>query len=254
MGDTETTLVEQLVTANRILANEGIVDVFGHISVRSERDPQQFLLSCSRSPQAVKASDIQRYRLDCSPVAEIGEKHYVERVIHGAIYQARPDVRSVCHTHSDGILPFAVSGETIRPVIHMGTLFWEGVGWFEAYDEGGNLLVSTPTEGKALAESLGHGRAALLKNHGCVVIGESIPAAVMAAIYLDKNAQIQLESARLGRTSFIGPELGRVASRVFHAPLVQERAWGYWVARLPQGWETDAGVPSAGRAASRAAG
>ena len=242
MSDTEANLVEQLVTANRILANEDIVDVFGHISVRSERDPQQFLLSLSRSPQAVKASDIQRYRLDCSPLVEIAEKHYVERVIHGAIYQARPDVLSVCHTHSDGVLPFAVSGETIRPVIHMGTLFWEGVGWFDRYDADGNLLISTPSEGNALAESLGHRRGVLLKNHGCVVVGESVVAAVMAAFYLDKNAQIQLESARLGQPSFIEPELGRVASRVFHSPLVQERAWGYWVARLPHGWETDAGI------------
>ena len=242
MSDTETNLVEQLVTANRILANEGIMDVFGHISVRSDRNPEQFLLSSSRSPQAVRASDVLRYRLDCSPVTETAEKHYVERVIHGAIYQARPDVRSVCHTHSDGILPFAVSGEAIRPVIHMGTLFWNGVGWFEAYDQGGNLLVSSPTEGKALAESLGNRRAVLLKNHGCAVVGESVPAAVMAAIHLDKNARIQMESAQLGRTFFIETDLGRRGAQVFHSALVQERAWGYWMARLPKGWETEAGL------------
>ncbi len=242
MSDTETQLVEQLVTANRILANEGIVDVFGHISVRSERDPEQFLLSVSRSPQAVRAPDIQRYRLDCSPLVEIKEKHYVERVIHGGIYQARPDVKAVCHSHSDGVLPFAVSGETIRPVIHMGTLFWEGVGWFDRYDKDGNLLVSTPSEGQALAESLGHRRAVVLKNHGCAVVGESIVAAVMAAIYLDKNAAIQLQSTIVGKPVFIEPELGKIASRVFHSPLVQERAWGYWVARLPKGWESDAGI------------
>jgi L-fuculose-phosphate aldolase len=123
----------------------------------------------------------------------------------------------------------------------MGTLFWEGVGWFDRYDADGNLLVSTPSEGKALAESLGHRRASLLKNHGCVVVGESVVAAVMAAVYLDKNAQIQMESARLGRPSFIEPDLGRVACRVFHSPLVQERAWGYWVARLPRDWQQDAG-------------
>lgn len=242
MNDTETNLVEQLVTANRILANEGIMDVFGHISVRSERNPEQFLLSCSRSPQAVRASDILRYRLDCTPVTETAEKHYVERVIHGGIYQVRPDVRSVCHTHSDGILPFAVSGEAIRPVIHMGTLFWNGVGWFEAYDQGGNLLVSSPTEGKALAESLGNRRAVLLKNHGCAVAAESVPAAVMAAIHLDKNARIQLESAHLGRTLFIEQDVARRGAQVFHSSLVQERAWGYWVARLPKGWETEAGL------------
>ena len=253
MSDTETNLVEQLVTANRILANEGIMDVFGHISVRSDRNPEQFLLSSSRSPQAVRASDILRYRLDCSPVTETTEKHYVERVIHGAIYQARPDVRTVCHTHSDGILPFAVSGEAIRPVIHIGTLFWSGVGWFEAYDQGGNLLVSSPTEGKALAEALGNRRAVLLKNHGCAVVGESVPAAVMAAIYLDKNARIQMESARLGRTFFIETDLGRRGAQVFHSALVQERAWGYWLARLPKGWESEAGIPPTGPHASRAA-
>src|SRR3970040_680500 len=124
----------------------------------------------------------------------------------------------------------------------MGTLFWAGVGWVEAYDEGGNLLVSTPSEGKALAESLGHRRAALLKNHGSVVVGESIVAAVMAAIYLDKNAQIQMASAIAGEPVFIEPEMGKIAARVFHSPLVQERAWGYWVARLPKGWESDAGL------------
>ena len=253
MTDSETPLVERLVTANRILANEGILDVFGHISARSERNPQEFLLSCSRSPQAVRASDILRYRLDGSPVTETSKKHYVERIIHAAILQARPDVHAVCHTHSDGILPFACSGEAIRPVIHMGTLFWEGVGWFEAYDEGGNLLVSSATEGKALADALGARKAVLLKNHGCAVVGESLAAAVMAAVYLDKNAQIQLETARLGKTFFIEPELGRRGAKVFQSALVQERAWGYWVARLPKGWEIEAGLSAAASPASQTA-
>ncbi len=242
MSNSETRLVEQLVTANRILANEGIVDVFGHISVRSETNPEEFLLSVSRSPAAVRATDIQRYRLNCTPLVEIKEKHYVERVIHGGIYQARPDVQSVCHSHSDGVLPYAVSGETIRPVIHMGTLFWEGIGWFDRYDADGNLLVSTPSEGKALAESLGKRRAALLKNHGSVVAGENIVTAVMAAIYLDKNAEIQTQAAIVGKPVFIEAEMGKVASRVFHSLLVQDRAWGYWIARLPKGWESDAGL------------
>src|SRR5580692_7304872 len=106
MSDTETKLVERLVTANRILANVGIIDVFGHISVRSERDPKEFLLSCSRAPQAVTANDIMRYRLNGSPITETRERHYAERIIHAAILEARPDVNSVCHTHSDAVLPF----------------------------------------------------------------------------------------------------------------------------------------------------
>ena len=184
MADTENKLVETLVTANRMLANENIIDVFGHISVRSERNPQEFLLSCSRSPQAVTANDIMRYKLDGTPISETKERHYAERVIHAAILAARPEINSVCHTHSDAVLPFAVTGEPIRPVIHAGTLFWEGVGWYEKYDDQGNLLVASATEGKELAASLGARRAAVLKHHGAVVVGKSIAAAVLAAIHL----------------------------------------------------------------------
>jgi len=242
MSDKEIKLVEALVTANRILAHEGIIDVFGHIAVRSEHNPKEFLLSCSRSPQAVTARDIMRYRLDGSAVTKTKERHYAERIIHAAILEARPEVHSVCHTHSDGILPFASSGETIRPVIHAGTLFWEGIGWFENYDQGGNLLVSSATEGKELAASLGSRRAALLKNHGCVVVGKSVPQAVLAAICLDKNARVQLETMRLGKTLFIDSEQGRRGAAVFESPLALERAWGYWLARLPKGWRTGAGL------------
>ena len=242
MSDKETKLVEKLVTANRILANEDIIDVFGHIAVRSERNPKEFLLSCSRSPRAVTARDIMRYRLDGTPVTKTKERHYAERIIHAAILEARPDVNSVCHTHSDGILPFASSGQAILPVIHAGTQFWEGVGWFEKYDQGGNLLVSSATEGKELAASLGSRRAAILKNHGCVVVGKSVPEAVLAAISLDKNARVQLETMRLGNSLFIDPEQGRRGAAVFESPLSLERAWGYWLARLPKGWRTGAGL------------
>src|SRR5438477_10200396 len=110
MADNEAELVRALVTANRILSNEGILDVFGHVSLRSKRNPQEFLLSCSRSPAAVSAADIMRYRLDGSQVTRSEAKPYVERIIHGAIYNARADVLAVCHGHSDGILPFAVTG------------------------------------------------------------------------------------------------------------------------------------------------
>lgn len=242
MSDSETKLVEQLVTANRILANENIIDVFGHISVRSERNPKEFLLSCSRSPQAVTAADIMRYRLDGSPVTETKERHYAERVIHAAIFEARPDVNSVCHTHSDGVLPFAASGEQIRPVIHAGTLFWEGVGWFQQYDEGGNLLVASAAEGRELARALGSRKAAILKNHGAVVVGKSLAAAVLAAIHLDKNARVQLDTMRLGKTFFIEGEEARRGAAVFESPLSLERAWGFWLARLPQSWRATAGL------------
>jgi ribulose-5-phosphate 4-epimerase/fuculose-1-phosphate aldolase len=242
MADSEAKLVEELVTANRILANEGILDVFGHVSVRSARKPQEFLLSCSRAPLAVRAADIMRYRLDGTQVTASQERPYVERIIHGAIYQARSDVMAVCHTHSNGVLPFASSGEPIRPVVHVGAMFWNGVGWFDKYDKSGNLLISTASEGSALAEALGPRCAVVLRNHGCAVVGENLAAAVMAAIHLDQNARVQLQAMRLGRTLFLDPEEALRGAKVFQSPTVQERAWGYWVGRLPEGWREDAGL------------
>jgi ribulose-5-phosphate 4-epimerase/fuculose-1-phosphate aldolase len=243
MADSETPLVEQLVTANRILANENIVDAFGHVSVRSGHHPDEFLLSCSRSPQMVRSADIMRYKLDGTPVTMSSLRPYAERIIHGAIYEARPDVRAVCHAHSTGTLPFAASGEPIRPVIHVGTLFWDGVGWFDKYDSSGNLLVSTSNEGTALAQALGTRRAVLLQNHGCAVVGGNLSEAVMAAIYLDQNARVQLEARRMERTLFIEDEQqAQRAAKVFLSPLAQERAWEYWLGRLPQGWRLTAGL------------
>lgn len=242
MADSETPLVETLVAANRILANEGIIDVLGHVSVRSERNREEFLLSCSRAPQNVRAGDIMRYRLDGTQVTETSERPYAERIIHGAIYAARPDVHAVAHTHSRNVLPFAASGVIIKPVIHAGTLFHAGVAWFDEYDAEGNMLVSTAAEGRALAAALGHRSAAVLRNHGCVVTGANLTLAVMAAIYLDENARVQMESVKLSRTIFIGVEEARRAAKVFESPLVQQRAWDYWLKRLPLGWRTDAGL------------
>ncbi len=240
MADSETQLVEPLVAANRILANEGIIDVLGHVSARSTRDSQEFLLSCSRSPHNVCAADIMRYRLDCTPVTQSSERPYAERMIHGAIYAVRPDVQAVVHTHSRNVLPFASSGVIIRPVIHAGTMFHDGVAWFDEYDAGGNLLVSTPTEGAALATALGQRSGVILRNHGCAVVGANLTLAVMAAFYLDENARVQMEATKLGRIIFIDAEEAQRAAKVFHSLLVQQRAWDYWLKRLPSNWRADA--------------
>ncbi len=242
MPDSEITLARSLVTANRILANEGILDVFGHISVRSRKNPDEYLLSCSRSPALVRLADMQRYRLDGARIGGNTQKPYIERIIHGAIYAARPDVQAVAHTHSDNVLPYAVSGEPILPVLHVGSLFFDGVPFFDSYDEGGNLLVSTASEGQALAGALGDSNAIVLRNHGCAVAGATLPLAVMAAIYLDVNARVQAAAARLGTVRVLERDEARRAAEVFLSSTVQQRAWEHWVSRLPRGWRRQAGL------------
>ena len=113
-------LLEELVTANRILAREGVVDSFGHVSARHPDDPQRFLLSRARAPDCIEADDIMEFTLDGTAVDARGRAPYLERFIHGALYESRPDVHGVVHNHSPSTIPFGVTGEPIRPLMHMG--------------------------------------------------------------------------------------------------------------------------------------
>src|ERR1700761_8697496 len=112
-------ILEELVTANRILANEGVVDSFGHVSVRHPDNPQRFLLSRARAPERIERPDIMEFTLEGEPIDARGRKPYMERTIHGAIYELRPEVNSVVHNHSPSVIPFGITDTPIRPVLHM---------------------------------------------------------------------------------------------------------------------------------------
>src|SRR5882757_9175552 len=110
-----------IALANRIIAHEGVLDGFGHVSVRHPDNPNRYLLARSRSPELIEPDDILEFDLDSRLVSPSTSDVYGERVIHGCIYQARPDVNAVCHHHSASILPFCVTGIELQPVFHMGS-------------------------------------------------------------------------------------------------------------------------------------
>src|ERR1700692_4411835 len=99
----------ELALASRMLGNEGVLDAFGPVSLRPPGDPGRFLLSRSRSPQLVEPGDILEFTLDSEPVRAPTEPLFAERLIHGCIYQARPNVMAVCHHHAAAVLPFCVA-------------------------------------------------------------------------------------------------------------------------------------------------
>src|SRR6516165_12373938 len=154
--DTMTDVIEELVIANRILSHEGVIDAFGHVSVRHPADPNRYLLSRSRSPLLVEPDDILEYKLDSEPAKRTSARLYSERVIHGCIYQARSDVMAVCHHHAPAVMPFCVSGKPIVPVFHVGATLGEQMPFWDQANEFGdtNLLVVKP-EGQSLARALG---------------------------------------------------------------------------------------------------
>jgi ribulose-5-phosphate 4-epimerase/fuculose-1-phosphate aldolase len=192
-------LIEDLVAANRILARHGIVDGFGHVSVRDDRDPKRFFLSRSLAPELVSAADILEFDLESRTVDAKGPG-YSERFIHGEIYKARTDVNAIVHSHSPSVIPFGVTGVALRPVYHLAAFIGDGVPVFDIRKAAGitDMLVSDSARGRALAQVLGARPVALMRGHGVVVAGSSLPVAVGRSIYVESNAKIQAQALALG--------------------------------------------------------
>jgi len=202
-GPADPTLIQDLIAANRILAAQGIVDGYGHVSVRHDKDPNRFLMSGSRAPELVSEADIIEYDLDAMPVNLDDRTQYSERHIHAAIYRARPDVKSVVHNHSPSVIPFGISSVPIKPVYHMAAFIGEGLPIFDIREAAGmtQMLVNTAQRGSALAADLGDRPAVLMRGHGVAVTGPSLAYSVGRSIYLEINARVQLQAIGLGGTA-----------------------------------------------------
>ncbi|MEK7806199.1 MAG: class II aldolase/adducin family protein [Chloroflexota bacterium] len=223
----------QLVAANRILAHEGVVDAFGHVSLRHPENPDRYLLSQSRAPELVGMNDLMEFTLEGDPIDQERRPMYAERPIHGGVYEARPDVQAVVHNHSPAVIPFGVTGTPLRPVFHLAAIMGDEVPVWDIRDRFGNtnLLVTTMEQGRDLARCVGGGRAALMRGHGCVVAGSSLKEAVMAAIYLQVNARLLLDSLRLGNVTYLSAGEVERMSETQRLPLSVNRAWEYWSMR-----------------------
>ena len=224
-----------LVLANRILAREGILDAFGHISVRHPQDPSHFIVSWARAPELIESDDLMEFGPDGEVVS--GNKFpYLERYIHAAIYEQQSATMAVCHNHTASILPFSISKSArLIPVIHTAAVLGGEAPVWDIADEFGsstNLLVVNMQQGRSLARTLGEGRIALMRGHGSVVTGVSIPAVVSACINMDKNARVQLQAMQLGEyTPLHAGELERPAVAPGQSA-VPDRGWEAYVRRV----------------------
>ncbi len=169
-------LFEELVTANRILAHEGVVDSFGHVSARHPDNPQRFLLSRARAPDCIEKDDIMEFTLEGEPIDPRGRAPYLERFIHGGLYEARPDVHSVVHNHSPSVIPFGITGKKLKPLLHMCANIGHDVPTWDSHDKFGDtaLLVENVEMGRDLAKAIGSGRTILMRGHGATVVAPNV--------------------------------------------------------------------------------
>ncbi|MDB5071370.1 MAG: aldolase [Candidatus Eremiobacteraeota bacterium] len=222
-------VIDDLVLANRILYRLGVVDGFGHVSVRHERDPERFLLARNMAPALVTAEDVMTFALDGTALGD-PRAPYLERFIHGSIYRARPDVGAVVHSHSASVIPFGVvSGVTMRPLFHMASFLRGAVPVFEIRDAAGednDMLIRDGALGDALARSLGDGPVVLMRGHGSTAVGRDVREAVFRAFYTEANARVQADALRLGAPTFLSD---REALRSSESNAGQiARAWDLW--------------------------
>lgn len=222
-------LLEDLIVANRILALHGVLDAYGHVSVRSDVRRDCFVMSRSRAPALVSQADLVLYDLESEPAAGDVRKGFVERYIHGQIYRARPEVRAIVHSHSPSVIPFGVSRTRLKPIYHMGSFLHGGVPVFDIrrVRVNNDLLVRDNALGRALARSLGGATCVLMRGHGMTVVGASIPEAVYRAMYTEMNARLQLQARLLeGPITFLSAAEGRIATASIAATV--ERPWLLW--------------------------
>jgi ribulose-5-phosphate 4-epimerase/fuculose-1-phosphate aldolase len=226
-------LIDDLVSANHILANENVFDGFGHVSVRHDQRADRFLIARSMAPALVMAEDI----VECDFEGEVHDaqnrKSYLERFIHSAIYKARPDVVAVVHSHSPSIIPFGVTGARLRPICHMSGFLGSSVPVFEIRDavgESSDMLIRSQALGVALAHTLGQNTVALLRGHGNVVVGVGIKQVVFRAIYTEGNARLQAESMRLGEPVYLSEDEARNSAEVNYTQV--DRPWDLWKRKL----------------------
>lgn len=226
--------LRELAIANRILAREGVVDAFGHISMRHPRNPDRYLLSRSRAPELITPDDIMEFSLDGVAVDGRDRTPYGERFIHGAIYEQRPEVNSVVHNHSHELIPFSVTDAPLRPIAHVCGVIGIDIPTWDIADSFGETdhLVVNMEQGRDLAVTLGGRPVALMRGHGCVCAAPSLKEVVMTAVYLQVNAKLQLQALQLGVPKFLSPtEVEKCTARQ-NSPLGMDRAWEYWVSRI----------------------
>jgi HCOMODA/2-hydroxy-3-carboxy-muconic semialdehyde decarboxylase len=225
--------LEDAAAASRILADQGVFDAAGHVSIRHPTRPRRFLMSRSLAPQLVTADDIMEFDLDCNPIDARGRNGFIERYLHGEILRARPDVMAVVHSHSPAVIAFGLSDTPMRAMYHNAAFLAAGVPVFDIREKFGatDIVISSAAKGAALAQVLADKSAVLLRAHGMAVVGPTLPVAVFRAIFMVTSAHIQHQALALGGpVAALDAEEGRLAD-VVNVQTVG-RSWDLWKQRV----------------------
>jgi len=232
--DARSRAIADVVAANQILADQGVVDGYGHVSVRDPTDPNRFLMARHVAPELVTAADVLVHDLDGNASAGPDVRLYSERFIHAEIYRARPDVNAIIHCHSPSLIPFGVTGVPLRPLYHMSSFLGAGVPVFDIHKATGrstDMLIRNPELGRALAKALGAHPVALMRGHGAVIVGRDVQQVVYRGVYTMLNAQLQSQALALGaKVIYLDADEAKQAEATMDGTLT--RPWALWLRKV----------------------
>ena len=226
-------MLEELAAASRILADQGVFDAAGHVSMRHPDDPERFLMSRSLAPALVTAGDILELTVDGESCDALGRQPFIERYLHAGIYRRRPDVMAIAHGHSPAVIPFGLVATPMRATYHNAAFLASGVPVFDIRQRFGvtDIVISSAARGLALADALGDKSVLLLRAHGFVAVAPNVQAAVFRAIFTEISARVQLQAAMLGgEMAALDEDEGRQADAVNLATV--GRSWELWKQRV----------------------
>ncbi len=254
MPDVLAETLHELIVATRILANEKILDAFGHVSVRNPNDPTRYFIPRHRAPELAEISDLVELNLDSEPVKPTDARLYSERVIHGEIYKARPDVHAVVHHHAHTVLPFAISGREIVPVFHLAAVAGK-VPFWDQRDEFGdtNMLVIKPEEGASLARALGPHWMVLMRRHGATVAGTSLRNMTFRTVFSSDNCKLLSQALAHGHVDSLSPGEIKLTAAHQERPPSTNRAWDYWVRQIEKAGLMPANAKASAKPANKPA-
>ncbi len=224
---------QRLVSANRILAREKVVDAFGHVSIRSPQNSGQYIMSRSRSPALVEFSDLMEFTMDGEAIDLQGRTTYGERMIHGGIYEARPEINAVVHNHCLAVLPFSLTGTPLKPAIHVAAVIGEEIPVWDIRDHFGetDMLVRTMEQARQMTTAMGSSSCLLMRGHGAVIAGRNLKEAVMIAVYLQVNAAVQTEAMKMGEPVYLSAGEIKLLTETQFSALAMDRAWEHFCTR-----------------------
>lgn len=230
-GPVSAEILADLAAASRILVANGVVDGFGHVSMRHPNAPNRYFMARSVAPALVTPDDLIEYDLDSVPCNANGRASFLERFIHGAVYKARPEVNAVVHSHSPSVIPFGLVDVPIHAMFHNAAFLAAGAPVFDIHEKFGDtdMLVGNLEKGLAMCEVLGSHDVLMMRAHGSVACGPTLQTAVFRAVYTEVNARVQHMTVALGAgrpMAYLNPAEGRLADEVNQTAGM--RAWNLW--------------------------